>query len=476
VQQLVGDEMSDATRIIERLRAEAIRVVDFRFTDLVGRWRHVAREASGLSADTLRQGIFIDGSAIPGWRDITESDLLLKPDLESAFTDPFSAQPTLVLFCDGTEPGTGLGYERDPRSAALRAEAHLRGCRHADAIRIAAELAFFLFDEVKVELGPMGGSYRLLASEHHAGGARGGAGRDGHRPDPDAAYLSLSPADHMADIRAEIASVLASLGLAGLKQAHGRARGQNELAFGATSLVRAADRIQLTKHVIHQVAASYGKTATFMPKPVVDAAGSGLHVHASLWRDGKPTFAGQGYADLSSLCLQFVAGVMHHARAINAFTNPTTNSYKRLSPGQDEPTLLAYAAYNRSAAIRIPYAALAEEKRIEVRFPDPTANPYLAFAAVLMAGLDGIERKLEPGDAMDRNLYDLRPEEAEDLASVCRSLGEALDALEADHEFLARGDVMPPDLVQAYVEVKRQECELVERTPNPIEFQLYLGL
>lgn len=465
--------MSEAGGIIERIAAEGIKVVDFRFTDLAGRWRHLGREAGGVTEALLTQGVFIDGSAIPGWRDVSESDLLLKPDLGSAFTDPFSAQPTLVLLCDGTEPGTGLGYERDPRSAALRAEAFLRGCRYADEVRVATEVAFFLFDEIKLELGPMRGSYQLAGSEHRTSAA---AARDGHRPNPDAAYLSLPPADHMADIRAEITSVLATLGLPGLKQAHGRASGQNEICGAAAGLVLAADRIQLMKYVIHQVAASYGKAATFMPKPVADEPGSGLNVHQALWRDHKPTFAGQGYADLSTICLQFVAGIMLHARALNAFTNPTTNSYKRLRPGLDEPTLLAYAAHNRSAAIRIPYAARPDEKRIEIRFPDPTANPYLAFTAILMAGLDGIEKKLEPGDAMDRNLYDLRPEEAEDLASVSRSLGEALDALAADHEFLARGDVMPLDLVQAYIEVKRRELDLVERTPHPMEFQLYLGL
>lgn len=468
--------MAEASAIVERIRDEDIKVVDFRFTDLAGRWRHVAREAGGLDAETLGEGIFIDGSSIPGWRDVTESDLLLKPDLGSGFLDPFAAQPTLVLVCDGAEPGTGLGYERDPRSAAVRAEAHLRGCRHADEVRIAVELGFFLFDEIKVELGPLQVGYRLVASERHPGPGRAGTARDGHRPQPDAAYLAGPPADHLADVRAEMASVLAGLGVRAIKQAHGRASGQGELCFDAGGLVQAADRVQLAKHVVHQVAASYGKTATFLPKPVADEAGSGLHVHASLWHAGRPAFAGQGYADLSALCLHFVAGVMAHARAINAFTNPTTNSYKRLAPGEEAPTLLAYAAHNRSAAVRIPYAARAEGKRIEVRFPDPSANPYLAFAAILMAGLDGVERKLEPGDAIDRNLYDLPPAESEDLGSVCRSLREALDALESDQEFLTKGDVVPPDLIRAYVEVKRRECDLVERTPHPAEFQLYLGL
>lgn len=460
--------MGEAAAIIERIAAEGIRTVDFRFTDLAGRWRHLGREAGGVDADLLAQGVYIDGSSIPGWRDVTEADLLLRPDLATAFADPFAAQPTLALICDAAEPGTGLGYERDPRSAAVRAETFLRGCRYGDEVRVAADLAFFLFDEVKVELGPLKGAYSLGSGEHGS--------RDGHRPGPDAAYLALPPSDQMADIRAEIASVMASLGMGGLKHAHGRGTAQNQICCGTGGLVASADHIQTLKYAIHQVAASYGKVATFMAKPVADEPGSGMSVHQAIWRDGKPTFAGQGYADLSQMCLHFIAGLMAHARALNAFTNATTNSYKRLRPGQDEPTLIAYAAYNRSAAVRIPYAAHPEDKRVEVRFPDPCANPYLAFTAILMAGLDGIEHKLEPGDAMDRNLYDLRPEEAEDLAQVSRSLGEALDALEADHEFLTRGDVMPTDLIEAYVEVKRRECDLVDRTPNPVEFRLYLGL
>lgn len=463
--------MSEAAAILERIAAEGIRTVDFRFSDLSGRWRHLGYEAGRIDAELLGEGVFIDGSAVPGWRDITEADLLLRPDLATAFADPFAAQPTLALVCDVAEPATGLGYERDPRSAAQRAEAFLRGCRFADEVRVAVDLAFTLFDEVKVEVGPLRGLYSLASGEH--GGA---GGREGHRPGPDAGYLALPPADQMADIRAEMASVMASLGVPGLRHLHGPGRGQGRFSGLAGSLVTAGDQVQIFKYVVHQVAASYGKVATFMAKPVADARGSGMSIHQSLWRDGRPTFAGQGYADLSQLCLQFVAGVMAHARALNAFTNPTTNSYKRLRPGQDEPVLIAYAAHNRSAALRIPYAAHPDEKRVELRFPDPTANPYLALAAVLMAGLDGIEHKLEPGDAMDRNLYDLRPEEADELASVSGSLPEALDALEADHEFLARGDVMPTDLIESYVEVKRRECDEVQRTPHPVEFQLYLGL
>lgn len=463
--------MSDAAAIIERIAAEGIRAIDFRFTDLSGRWRHLGREAGRIDATHLVDGVFIDGSAVPGWRDITDADLLLRPDLASAFADPFAAQPTLVLVCDVAEPATGLGYERDPRSAAQRAESFLHGCRFADEVRVAVDLAFSLFDEVKIEVAPLRGLYSLTSGEHGGTG-----GREGHRPGPDAGYLALPPADQMADIRAEMASVMAGLGVPGLGHAHGPGRAQNRFCGLAGSLVEVADRVQTFKYVTHQVAASYGKVATFMAKPVADARGSGMSIHQALWRDGRPTFAGQGYADLSQLCLQFIAGIMAHVRALNAFTNPTTNSYKRLRPGQDEPVLVAYAAHNRSAALRVPYAAHPGDKRVELRFPDPTANPYLALAAVLMAGLDGIEHKLEPGDAMDRNLYDLRPEEAEDLASVSGTLTEALDALKADHEFLTRGDVMPTDLIEAYLEVKRRECDEVQRTPHPIEFQLYLGL
>ncbi len=362
--------MSDAASIIERIGAEGIRTVDFRFTDLAGRWRHLGREAGGVDAELLAEGVFIDGSSIPGWREVTEADLLLRPDLATAFADPFAAQPTLVLICDAAEPGTGLGYERDPRSAALRAEAFLRSCRYADAVAVAADLAFCLFDEVKVELGPLTGLYRLGSGEHGGLG-----GRDGHRPGPDAAYLALPPADQTADIRAEIASVMAGLGASGLKHAHGRSAAQSWICCGTGGLVAAADRIQTLKYAIHQVAASYGKVATFMAKPVADAPGSGMSVHQALWRDGRPTFAGQGYADLSQLCLQFVAGLMAHARALNAFTNATTNSYKRLRPGQDEPTLIAYAAHNRSAAVRIPYAAQARGQAGRGALPRPQRQP-----------------------------------------------------------------------------------------------------
>lgn len=464
--------MSDAETVLERIAADGVKVVDLRFTDLAGRWRHVARDAAGVDAQALRDGLLIDGSAVPGWREVTEADLLLRPDLESAWLDPFSAQPTLVVTCDGADPASGLGYERCPRSTAQRAEAYLAAAGVADEVRVAIDIAFFLFDDVKVEAGRWGARYDLAPTPARPGPAGNPPGLHG-RPPVDAPFLAMPPTDPFADLRAEVASLLAGgLGVEGVVHGHGRAPRQGEFALGATGLTSAADRTQAFKYVVHMVAASYGKVASFLPKPMADEPGSDLRVHQSLWRAGRPAFAGQGYADLSPACLSFVAGILQHARALNAFTNPSTNSYRRLRFGRDEPALLAFAAHNRSAAVRIPYAARPEGKRVELRFPDPGANPYLAFAAILMAGLDGIERRLEPGEPADRNLYDLPPETA-GLGTVCRSLDEALDALEADHDFLTKGEVMPEELLQAYVRVRRQELEVVERTPHPAEFGLY---
>ncbi len=469
--------MAQPEEILSQIRDQGIRMVDLRFTDLVGRFRHTAIDAAHVDHTILEHGLFIDGSSVPGWRDVSESDLLLKPDLCQFFADPFTAQPTLAFFSSGSDPATGMGYERDPRSAARRAALHLRDLGVADEVLVAGELDFFLFDDVRVETGPLGCGYRLEASESPAAAGRAYAnGNPGHRPAPGDGYLAMPPSDHLAEIRAEIATMLASLGIERVQHRHGRATNQCEISSGPASLLVCADRIQLIKYVIHQVAASYGKSATFMAKPLAEQTGSGLRINLSLRRQGEPLFAGQGYADLSPLCLSFIAGVLAHARALNAFTNPTCNSYRRMRAGMDEPVMLTYAAFNRSAAIRIPFAAQASSKRIEIRFPDPSANPYLALVAILMAGLDGVERKLEPGDAMDRNLYDLQPAEIEDLPRGCQSFEEALEALESDHEFLTRGDVMPPDLIEGYIEVKKREIEHLARTPHPLEFQLYYSL
>jgi len=469
--------MADLDQLFERIDDEGIKSVDLRFTDLAGRWRHTTLDGPSLERHQLDHGLLIDGSAVPGWRDVSEADLLLKPDLASVFTDPFAAQPTLCLIADGAEPGTGMGYERDPRSTAGRAEAFLADSGIADSCTLSVELGFFLFDDVKIENSPWRAGYALESSEGRtAGNAAFFGGNSGHRPAPSAAQACLPPADHHSDIRAEITTTLRNLGLPELRHEHGPAASQHRLVIGKSGLVELADRLQLTKYVTHQVAASYGKSASFMAKPIPDEPGAPLFLAFSFWGEGKPLFAGQGYADLSQLSLQFTAGILFHARALNAFTNPTTNSYRRLQPSQDEPTILTFAAHNRSAAVRIPYADRPDRKRVELRFPDPGANPYLAVTAVLMAGLDGIERKLEPGDAMDRNLYDLRPEELEGIPSTARSLDAALEALEADHDFLLRGDVMPSELIEAYCEVKRAELDHLARLPTPGEFELYYGL
>jgi glutamine synthetase len=450
--------MSDLDAILATIAQQQVRTVDFRFTDLAGRWRHRSVEATGLDPALLRDGLMIDGSSVPGWRDITESDLLLKPDLRASHLDPFAAQPTLAILCDGAEPGSGIGYERDPRSAAVRAEAWLARSRLADSVRIGVDLECYLLDELRVETGPRSIGYSLPPGT--ITGSRAG-------------YLSMPPADATADMRAELSTVLQGLGLPRIRHGQGAGAGQIELGFGADSLVASADRVQLLRYAATQVAASYGKTAVFLPKLLDGFPTSSLRLHVSLWQAERNVFAGTGYADLSQLCLHFIAGIMAHAQAINAFANPTTNSYRRLRPGQDEPVLLAYAAHNRSAAIRVPYAASPAAKRIEVRFADPCANPYLAFAAVLMAGLDGIERRLEPGDPMDRNLYDIPARESEEIGRVASSLGQALDALEADLDFLTQGEIVSLDLIEAYVRLKRAEIDSIERTPHPMEVALW---
>ena len=470
--------MTDAATLAARIEEEGIKTVDLRFTDLSGRWRHTSIEAQSITSEVLERGILIDGAAVPGWRDVADSDLLLHPDLASAWSDPFAAQPTLVLFSDGTEPASGIAYERDPRSTARAAEERLVSAGFCDHVSCSAEIGFFLFDDVCIEQGPMKSAYRLESSESRttSSGQSRIAGHSGHRPAPGAAHLSLSPADHHADIRAEITTILRSLGLAELRHEHGASACQHKLAIGKGGLLETCDRIQLIKYVVHQVAASYGKSATFMAKPIAGEPGAPLNLALALWQGDKPLFAGQGYADLSQTCLAFIAGMLHHAKALNAFTNPTTNSYKRLQAATDEPTLLAYAAFNRSAAIRIPYADKPERKRVECRFADPSANPYLALTAILLAGLDGISRKLEPGDAMDRNLYDLRPEEIEGIPVVCRSLDEALDALSADKGFLTDDGVVAHELIDGYLEVKHQEIDRIARLPTPAELELYYGI
>jgi glutamine synthetase len=453
----------------------AVPPVD-QMADLRGQWQHLGLAARGVTPEVLEQGVMFDGSAIAGWRDVSQSDMLLKPDLDTAVLDPFSAQPSLILLANVAEPATGLGYERCPRSVAERAEAHLVASGLADHARIAPQAEFFVFDDVRFATSMQEAFWRVDSEEGpYNSGTRYEAGNRGHRPHS-VAPLAVPPADQMADLRAEMVSMLAQMGLEALVQHHDTAASQHELSLGFDGLRASGDRLQIYKYVVHNVASSYGKTATFMPKPMAFQPGSGLQIQQALWRGEQPLFAGQGYADLSELCLHYIGGILHHAHALNALTNPTTNSYRRLVQGGGAPRQLAYAALNRSAAVRLPFAARPEHKRVEVRFPDPAANPYLAFAALLMAGLDGIKRRIDPGEAMDRNLYDLPPDDLDDLPTVCPTLAAALDALERDRAFLTEDDVFTDDLIDAYILLKRQEIEAVDGVPHPVEFQLYYSL
>ena len=469
--------MSDAQTVLKTIQEHDIQFVDFRFSDPRGKWHHTAQAVRTIDEAIFSDGIMFDGSSIAGWKEIHESDMILMPDAGSAVIDPFTAQPTLIVTCDVIEPSTGQPYGRCPRGAARRAEAYLSYSGIGDTAYFGPEAEFFVFDDVRFETS-MHQMYYLLDQEEgpYNSGREYEGGNSGHRPGPKGGYFPVPPVDSMTDMRAEMLTHMASMGIKVEKHHHEVAPSQNELGFEFDTMLRTADCMQIYKYVVHQTAHSYGKTATFMPKPVVDDNGSGMHVHQSIWKDGKPLFAGTGYADLSESALYYIGGSIMHARALNAFTNASTNSYKRLVPGFEAPVLLAYSSRNRSASCRIPYAASPNGKRVEVRFPDPTANPYLAFAAMLMAGVDGIENKIHPGDAMDKNLYDLPPEELKDVATVCRSLRQALEALDGDRAFLKKGEVFSDDLIDGYIELKSEEVQAFEMTPHPIEYKMYYSV
>ena len=469
--------MSDAKTILKQIENDGIEWVDLRFTDPKGKWQHLTMVAKTLDEDQLEDGLMFDGSSIEGWKAINESDMILKPDLARAVVDPFSAEPMLVLFCDIYEPSTGDRYSRDPRSTAKRAEDYLKSTGIGDNVYVGPEAEFFMFDDVRFEDGYAGSGYSIDDIELPTNSGREyEAGNMAHRPRAKGGYFPVAPVDSAVDIRAEMVSTMVEMGLNCDKHHHEVAAAQHELGVIFDTLVKTADNMQIYKYVVHQVAHAYGKTATFMPKPIKSDNGSGMHTHMSIWDSGKPTFAGNGYAGLSDTCLYFIGGVIKHAKALNAFTNPTTNSYKRLVPGFEAPVLLAYSARNRSASCRIPYGAGEKAKRVEFRFPDAMANPYLAYAALLMAGLDGIQNKLHPGEAMDKNLYDLPPAELADVPTVCGSLREALESLEADHEFLLKGDVFTKDQIDAYAEIKWAEVLRMETTPCPVEFDMYYSM
>jgi glutamine synthetase len=467
----------DVKKVLELIKENDVKYVDFRFTDPRGKWQHTAQHVSTVDADMLNEGIMFDGSSIAGWKSINESDMILKPDASSAVMDPFAAQSQLIINCDIVEPATGQLYDRDPRSIAKRAEAYVVSSGVGDTTYFGPEAEFFVFDDVKYELGMNKGYYELRSEDGvEAQGRDFAEGNLGHRPGVKGGYFPVPPVDGHVDMRAEMLTVMGEMGLPIEKHHHEVASSQHELGIKFGSLVQAADWIQIYKYVVHNVAASYGKTATFMPKPIYGDNGSGMHVHQSIWKAGKPLFAGSGYADLSDTALYYIGGIIKHAKAINAFTNPLTNSYKRLIPGFEAPVLLAYSARNRSASCRIPYSASPKGKRVEVRFPDPGANPYLAFSAMLMAGLDGIANKIHPGDPMDKNLYDLPPEELKQVPTVCGSLREALEALRANSDFLCKGDVFSKEFIESYIELKYEEVYRFEHTPHPVEFQMYYSV
>ena len=460
--------------IIARIKNNDIEWVDLRFTDPKGKWQHLTMCAGVIDEDALEDGLMFDGSSIAGWKAINESDMILKPDLDAVYDDPFSATPMLVIFCDIVEPSTGEGYARDPRTTAKRAEAYLASTGIGDTVYVGPEAEFFMFDDVRFETGYNKSGFEIDDIELPTNTGRSYEGGNlAHRPRAKGGYFPVAPVDSAVDIRGEMVSTMLEMGLPCDKHHHEVAAAQHELGLTFGTLTETADRMQIYKYVVHQVAHAYGKTATFMPKPIKDDNGSGMHTHMSIWEKGKPSFAGNGYAGLSDMCLYFIGGVVKHAKALNAFTNPTTNSYKRLVPGFEAPVLLAYSSRNRSASCRIPYGAGAKAKRVEFRFPDAMANPYLAYAALLMAGLDGIQNKIHPGDAMDKNLYDLPPEELADVPTVCGSLREALDSLTADHNFLLKGDVFSKDQIEAYIELKWDEVYAFEQTPSPVEFDMY---
>ena len=469
--------MADAQSILKMIKDEDIAYVDVRFCDTRGKMQHVTMDGSIVDEDMFADGVMFDGSSIAGWKAINESDMTLMPDTETAYIDPFFAQKTLAIFCDVLEPSTGEPYGRDPRSIAKKAEAYLKQTGVGDTCYFGPEAEFFVFDDVRFSSDPYDMGFQLdsvelpsnMASEYETGNL-------GHRPRTKGGYFPVPPVDSGQDMRSEMLAAMASMGVVVEKHHHEVGAAQHELGIKFDTLTRIADKLLIYKYAIHQVAHAYGKTATFMPKPVFGDNGSGMHVHQSIRKGGENLFAGNQYADLSEDCLFYIGGVLKHARTLNAFTNPSTNSYKRLVPGYEAPVLRAYSARNRSASCRIPFTTSPAGKRVEVRFPDPAANPYLAFAALLMAGLDGITNKIHPGEAMDKDLYDLPPEELKDIPTVCGSFREALDALEADHDFLTKGDVFNKDMIEGYIELKMEEVETFETAPHPVEFDMYYSV
>ncbi len=466
--------MSNHAKFSDLVKEHSIEFVDLRFTDPRGVLHHLTQHIRTCDADAMSEGFLFDGSSIAGWKAINESDMLLMPDSDTAVLDPFAAHPTLNVYCDILEPTSKKPYDRDPRSIAKKAEAYIQTSGLADVAYFGPEAEFFLFDSVQFKSSPYSTFFSLEDGElPYQSGLEMNEGNKGHRPRTKGGYFPVAPVDSTVDLRGEMLRAMANMGIKVEKHHHEVASAQSELGMEFDRLVTCGDNMQIYKYVVHNVAMAYGKTATFMPKPVFGDNGSGMHVHQSLWKGKTPLFAGDKYANLSEMCLYYIGGILKHAQALNAFTNPTTNSYKRLVPGYEAPVLLAYSARNRSASCRIPTTENPKAKRVEVRFPDPMANPYLSFSAMLMAGIDGINNKINPGDAMDQDLYHLPKDELAKIPTVCRTLRDAIEALKADHEFLLTGGVFTKDAIDAYIELLMEDTIAYEMMPHPIEFERY---
>jgi glutamine synthetase len=466
--------MTTAKDVLKLMKDKDVKYVDCRFTDPRGKWQHVTFDISMFEEDTFAEGVMFDGSSIAGWKAINESDMNLMPDPSTACIDPFFAETTLSIVCDVLEPTTGEPYNRDPRGMAKKAVAYMKSTGVGDNVYFGPEAEFFVFDDVKFKADPYNTGFKIDSVELPSNAdTEYEGGNLGHRIGTKKGYFPVPPMDSAQDMRSEMLGAMAKMGVKVEKHHHEVASAQHELGMKFGPMVTMADQLQIYKYCIHMVANIYGKTATFMPKPVYGDNGSGMHCHQSIWKGSTPVFAGNKYSDLSETCLSYIAGIIKHAKAINAFTNPTTNSYKRLVPGFEAPVLLAYSARNRSASCRIPFTSNPKAKRVEVRFPDPLANPYLGFSAMLMAGLDGIQNKLDPGEAVDKDLYDLPPKELKKIPTVCGSLREALHNLDKDREFLKKGDVFNDDFIESYIDLKMQEIIRFEHTPHPVEFEMY---
>lgn len=471
--------MSSPKAVLKQIEEQAIEFVDFRFLDFRGKWHHITMHVSQLDEASFEEGFNFDGSSVDGWCEINTSDMFFVPDAATAFVDPFMAEPTLVLVCDILDAATGKAYNRCPRGIAGRAEEHLKELGIADEAFFGPELEYFIFDSVKYSTAAHKVSYELDNQDaaHWNSDTDKDALNHGHLTSVKGGYFQLAPTDRTQDMRTEILKVMRAIGIdAHLHHSEVATASQNEVGSVAKTLKAKADETIASKYIVKNVADMYGKTATFMPKPLGGDNGSGMHVHQSLWKEGKNLFAGEQYANLSETALHYIGGIIKHAKALNAFTNASTNSYKRLVPGFEAPTILTYAERNRSASIRIPASGSEKAKRIEVRFPDASANPYLALSALLMAGLDGVENQIDPGKAMENNLYDLSPLEEKELSHVCSSLEEALKALDADRDFLKRGGVFDDDMIDAYIELKKEEVERLNQTPHPVEVEMYYSV